>query len=59
MIYITIHDDSLEGTLKDMTVRVEDDGESDRAALSRRVQEKANELFTSWNTQKDKVMPDE
>lgn len=57
MIYITIHDDSLEGTLKDMTVRVEDDG--DRADLSRRVQEKANELFTSWNTQKDKVMPDE
>lgn len=59
MIYITIHDDSLEGALKDMTVRVEDDGESDRTALSRRVQEKANELFTSWNTQKDKVMPDE
>lgn len=59
MIYITIHDDSLEGTLKDMTVRVEDDGESDRVALSRRVQEKANELFTSWNTQKDKVMPDD
>lgn len=57
MIYITIHDDSLEGTLKDMTVRVEDDG--DRSAVSRRVQEKANELFTSWNTQKDKVMPDE
>ncbi len=57
MIYITIHDDSLEGTLKDMTVRVEDDG--DRATVSRRVQEKANELFTSWNTQKDKVMPDE
>lgn len=57
MIYVTIHDDSLEGTLKDMTVRVEDDG--DRAATSRRVQEKANELFTSWNTQKDKVMPDE
>lgn len=46
MIYVTIHDDSLEGTLKDMTVRVEDDG--DRAATSRRVQEKANELFTSW-----------
>lgn len=57
MIYITIHDDSLEGTLKDMTVRVEDDG--DRPTVSRRVQEKANELFTSWNTQKDKVMPDE
>nr|DAM59665.1 MAG TPA: hypothetical protein [Caudoviricetes sp.] len=57
MIYITIHDDSLEGTLKDMTVRVEDDG--DRATVSRRVQEKANELFTSWNTQKDKVMPDD
>lgn len=57
MIYITIHDDSLEGTLKDMTVRVEDDG--DRATVSRRVQEKANELFTSWNTQKDKMMPDE
>lgn len=57
MIYITIHDDSLEGTLKDMTVRVEDDG--DRATISRRVQEKANELFTSWNTQRDKVMPDE
>ena len=59
MIYITIHDDSLEGALKDMTIRVEDDGESDRVALSHRVQEKANELFTSWNTQKDKVMPDE
>lgn len=57
MIYITIHDDSLDGTLKDMTVCVEDDG--DRATVSRRVQEKANELFTSWNTQKDKVMPDE
>lgn len=57
MIYITIHDDSLEGTLKDMTICVEDDG--DRVALSHRVQEKANELFTSWNTQKDKVMPDE
>lgn len=57
MIYITIHDDSLEGTLKDMTVRVEDD--DDRATVSRRVQEKANELFTSWNTQKDKVMPDD
>lgn len=57
MIYITIHDDSLEGTLKDMTVRVENDG--DRATVSRRVQEKANELFTSWNIQKDKVMPDE
>lgn len=57
MIYITIHDDSLEGTLKDMTVRVEDDG--DRATVSRRVQEKANELFTSWNTQKDKVMSDD
>ena len=57
MIYITIHDDSLEGALKDMTVCVEDDG--DRATVSRRVQEKANELFSSWNTQKDKVMPDE
>ena len=57
MIYITIHDDSLEGTLKDMTVLVDDDG--DRATVSRRVQEKANELFTSWNTQKDKVMPDD
>ena len=57
MVYITIHDDSLAGTLKDMTVRVDDDG--DRATVSRRVQEKANELFTSWNAQKDKVMPDE
>ena len=57
MIYITIHDDSLEGTLKDMTVCVEDDG--DRFALSHRIQEKANELFTSWNIQRDKVMPDE
>lgn len=57
MIYITIHDDSLEGTLKDMTICVDDDG--DDAAVSHRVQEKANELFTSWNTQKDKVMPDE
>ena len=59
MIYITIHDDSLEWTLKDMTVCVEDDGESDRVALSHRVQEKANELFTSWNIQRSKVMPDE
>ena len=57
MIYVTIHDDSLAGMLKDMTIRVDDDG--DRATVSRRVQEKANELFTSWNTQKDKVMPDE
>ena len=57
MIYITIHDDSLEGTLKDMTVCVEDD--DDRVALSHRVREKANELFTSWNIQRDKVMPDE
>lgn len=57
MIYITIHDDSLEGTLKDMTICVDDDG--DDAAVSHRVQEKANELFTSWNTQKDKVMPDD
>ena len=57
MIYITIHDDSLAGPLKDMTVLVDDDG--DRATVSRRVQEKANELFTSWNAQKDKVMPDE
>lgn len=59
MIYITIHDDSLEGTLKDMTVRVEDDGDDDGAAISHRVQEKANELFTSWNIQRSKVMPDE
>lgn len=59
MIYITIHDDSLEGILKDMTVRVEDDGESDKVALSHRVQEKANELFTSWNIKRMEVMPDE
>ena len=59
MIYITIHDDSLDGTLKDMTVCVEDDGESDRVALSHRVQEKANELFTSWNVKRMEVMPDE
>ena len=57
MIYITIHDDSLEGTLKDMTVCVEDDG--DRVALSHRVQEKANELFTSWNVKRMEVMQDE
>ena len=57
MIYITIHDDSLDGTLKDMTVCVDDD--EDDATVSHRVQEKANELFTSWNIQKDKVMPDE
>ena len=57
MVYITIHDDSLAGPLKDMTVLVDDDG--DRATVSRRAQEKANELFTSWNAQKDKVMPDE
>lgn len=42
-----------------MTVCVEDDGESDRAALSHRVQEKANELFTSWNIKRMEVMPDE
>lgn len=59
MIYITIHDDSIDGTLKDMTVRVEDDGGSDRVALSHRVQEKANELFTSWNIKRMEVMPDE
>lgn len=59
MIYITIHDDSIDGTLKDMTVCVEDDGESDRVALSHRVQEKANELFTSWNIKRMEVMPDE
>ena len=57
MIYITIHDDSIDGTLKDMTVCVEDDG--DRVALSHRVQEKANELFTSWNIKRMEVMPDE
>ena len=57
MIYITIHDDSLEGTLKDMTVCVDDD--EDDATVSHRIQEKANELFTSWNIQRDKVMPDE
>ena len=57
MIYITIHDDSLEGTLKDMTVCVEDDG--DRVALSHRVQEKANELFASWNIKRMEVMQDE
>lgn len=59
MIYITIHDDSIDGTLKDMTVCVEDDGESDKVALSHRVQEKANELFTSWNIKRMEVMPDE
>ncbi len=57
MIYITIHDDSIEGTLKDMTVCVEEDG--DAAAVSHRVQEKANELFTSWNIKRMEVMPDE
>ena len=57
MIYITIHDDSIDGTLKDMTVCVDDDG--DGADISHRVQEKANELFTSWNIQRGKVMPDE
>lgn len=40
-----------------MTIRVDDDG--DRATVSHRVQEKANELFMSWNIQKDKVMPDD
>jgi len=57
LIYITIHDDSIEGTLKDMTVCVEEDG--DAAAVSHRVQEKANELFTSWNIKRMEVMPDE
>lgn len=57
MIYITIHDDSIDGALKDMTVCVEDDGDS--ATVSHRVQEKANELFTSWNVKRMEVMPDE
>ena len=57
MIYVTIHDDSIEGTLKDMTVRVDDNGNS--SEVSHKVQEKANELFTSWNIQRNKVMPDE
>lgn len=57
MIYITIHDDKIEGALKDMTVCVEDNG--DNVTISHRVQEAANELFTGWNIQRGKVMPDE
>lgn len=57
MIYVTIHDDSIDGTLKDMTVRVDDHGDS--AEVSHRVQEKANELFTDWNNKRMEVEPDE
>lgn len=57
MIYVTIHDDSIEGTLKDMTVHVDDSGNP--AEVSHRVQEKANELFTDWNNKRMEVEPDE
>ena len=57
MIYVTIHDDSIKGTLKDMTVRVDDKGNS--AEVSHRVQEKANELFTDWNNKRMEVELDE
>lgn len=57
MIYVTIHDDSIEGTLKDMTVRVDDSG--NYAEVSHKVQEKANELFTDWNNKRMEVEPDE
>lgn len=57
MIYVTIHDDSIEGTLKDMTVRVDDNGNP--AEVSHRVQEKANELFTDWNNKRMEVELDE
>ena len=57
MIYVTIHDDSIDGTLKDMTVRVDDSGNS--AEVSHKVQEKANELFTDWNNKRMDVEPDE
>lgn len=57
MIYVTIHDDSIEGTLKDMTVRVNDSGNP--SEVSHRVQEKANELFTDWNNKRMEVEPDE
>lgn len=57
MIYITIHDDDIEGTLKDLSVAV---APSDsRSDTSHRVQEKTNELLTSWNIVRDEVMPDE
>lgn len=57
MIYVTIHDDSIEGTLKDMTVHVDDSGNS--AEVSHKVQEKVNELFTDWNNKRMEVEPDE
>ena len=57
MIYVTIHDDSIKGTLKDMTVRVDDKGNS--AEVSHRVQEKVNELFTDWNNKRMEVELDE
>lgn len=57
MIYITIHDDSIDGALKDMTVRVDDNGNP--AEVSHKVQEKANELFTDWNNKRMEVEPDE
>ena len=57
MIYVTIHDDSIEGTLKDMTVRVDDNGNS--SEVSHRVQEKTNELLMGWERKRMAVMPDE
>jgi hypothetical protein len=57
LIYVTIHDDSIEGTLKDMTVRVDDNGNS--SEVSHRVQEKTNELLMGWERKRMEVMPDE
>lgn len=57
MIYVTIHDDSIEGTLKDLSVRVDDNGNS--SEVSHRVQEKTNELLMGWERKRMEVMPDE
>ena len=57
MIYVTIHDDSIEGTLKDLSVRVDDNGNS--SEVSHRVQEKTSELLMGWERKRMEVMPDE
>ena len=57
MIYVTIHDDSIEGTLKDLSVHVDDNGNS--SEVSHRVQEKTNELLMGWERKRMEVMPDE
>ena len=57
MIYVTIHDDSIEGTLKDLSVRIDDKGNS--SEVSHRVQEKTNELLMGWERKRMEVMPDD